>query len=125
MRRQILMTLFAAGIAVSFASGAGAQSRETVFRPFRPTNSNGTPPAEQTSNMYKLTPEGEMDTLVSSMNQLLHQNQELKSELDDTKTQLNQMQRRLESLANILTTGSGESIGSMVHQIRDKVNAAN
>ena len=124
MRKQIVLTLLAAGIAVLAAPGANAQSRDTIFKPFRPANPNATPPAEQTSNAYKLTPEGEMDTLVSSMSQLLRQNQELKAELDATKTQLDEIQMRLHSISTVLTTGTGEGIGSMVHKIRDKVGAS-
>jgi len=118
MRKQLLLTGLAAGL-IAFQTCA-ADAQPSVLRQ-RSTNPGDT---QMHFDPVQLTPEGQIATMSQNMNQLMRQNQQLKAELDSTKEQLDQMQRRLESIGNILITGTGESIGSMVHKIRDKVGAS-
>ena len=119
MRKQLLLTGLAAGLIIFDASSAAAQ--------FRTRMGSSPNAADQPMKLdpNQFTPEGQMGrNLLEGMSQLMKQNQELKAQLDATKAQLDEIQLRLHSISTVLTTGTGEGIGSMVHKIRDKVGAS-
>jgi len=114
MRRHLLLSAVAAGLVIFDASAAEAQFRERMSSPSAANEPMKLDPSQ-------FTPEGQMARLLQDMSTLVKQNQELKAELDATQTQLDHMQRRLDSIANVLNTTTGESIGNMVATIRNKV----
>jgi len=117
MRKQLLLSGLTISLMIN-ASAATAQFRQRMTSPSQANEPMKLDPSQ-------FTPEGEMArNLMQTMNQLMKQNQELKAELDATKQQLDEVQLRLHSISTVLTTGTGEGIGSMVHKIRDKVGAS-
>jgi hypothetical protein len=114
MRKQLLLTGLTAALTVFGTSSAEAQFRQRMGSPSQADQQMKLDPSQ-------FTPEGQMIRLLDGMSLLVKQNQELKAQLDDTKLQLDRMQRRMESIANVLNTTTGESIGNMVATIRNRV----
>ena len=114
MRKQLFLSGLAIGSMILNASPAQAQFRQRMSSPSAANEPMKLDPSQ-------FTPEGQMARLLQDMSTLVKQNQELKAELDATQSQLDHMQRRLDSIANVLNTTTGESIGNMVATIRNKV----
>lgn len=116
MSKHLWVTAIASAALFLGTSAAQAQ------KPFRPhSDPNAYNPATQiNSDIGQFTPEAQTAKMMQGMNDLLRQNQEIKAELDATKSQLDEMLGRLKSISNVLNTGTGESIGNMVRTIRDR-----
>lgn len=115
MRKHILL---AGLIAATSVAGSAAHAQSSVFKP-RSESSQ-----EMAIDVRQFSPEGQMSKLVAGMNQLLRENQELKAEIKATRKEMEETNGRLRALSNALTTGTGETIGSMVRKIRDRVEAS-
>ena len=118
MRNHFLLSALAAGV-ISFGStAADAQSR--VFKP-RSSNPNAPDPTQLSTDVSQYSIEAQVGKIARNTDLLVRENSELRQELATTTAKLDQMEKRLESISRILTTGTGESIGSMVNKIRLKV----
>jgi hypothetical protein len=117
MRKHFLLCGLAAGIISLAASGAEAQGR---YKP-RSSDPNAPDPTQMSIDVSQYSPEAQMGKVLRNTEMLVQQNQQLTRDLSTAMQKIDELEGRLRSISNVLTTGSGELIGSMVHKIKNKV----
>jgi len=115
MRKHVLLSGLIAGIMLASASAADAQ-RAFKARPFDPNAST------QTATDYsQFDPNVQIGKILKNTEMLLQQVQQLQQRLDDTQKQLDLIEGRGKATALYMNSGTGESVGPMITEIRDRV----
>ena len=115
MRKHVLLNGLIVGIMLASASAADAQ-RAFKARPFDPNAST------QTATDYsQFDPNVQIGKILKNTEMLLQQIQQLNDRLDETQKELGLIEGRVRSTAMYMNSGTGESVGPMITEIRDRV----
>lgn len=118
MRKHILLSAMTAGLVLLGSTAADAQSR--VFKP-RSSNPNAPDQSQLSIDVSQYSPEAQMAKMARNVDLLVQQNQQMAQDLNAAMQKIDAMEGRLRSISTVLTTGTGESIGSMVNKIKGAV----
>lgn len=117
MRKQVLLSSLTAA-SIIFGSTAAQAQRDQVYK------SRKSSPIDQTQmaiDVSQYDPNVQIGEILRTTKMLVQQNEQLRADLDALQAKLDKIEGRTESIGRILITGTGETIGSMVHKIKDKV----
>jgi len=115
MRSYVLISGFVGAMMLMTATAANAQ-RAYKARPFDPNAST-----QMSVDVSQFDPNVQIGKILKNTEMLLQQVQQLQQRLDDTQKQLDLIEGRGKATALYMNSGTGESVGPMITEIRDRV----
>jgi len=117
MRKQVLLSSLTAA-SIIFGSTAAQAQRDQIYK------SRKSSPIDQTQmaiDVSQFDPNVQIGEILRMTKMLVQQNEQLRGELTEMKRQLDTIEARGKAIGNSLNTTTGETIGSMVAKIKDRV----
>ena len=118
MPKQLLLSSLTAASIIFGATAAEAQ-RDSVYKSRKSATAGD--PTQLSVDVSQYDPNVQIGEILRTTKMLVQQNEQLRADLDALQAKLDKIEGRTESIGRILITGTGETIGSMVHKIKDKV----
>jgi hypothetical protein len=117
MRKQVLLSGLTAALIVFGATAAQAQ-RDQVYKSRKSSTIDN---SQMAIDVSQFDPNVQIGEILRMTKMLVQQNEQLRSELTDMQRQLDTIEARGKAIGNSLNTTTGETIGSMVVKIKDKI----
>ena len=118
MRKQVLLSGLTAASIIFGATAAEAQ-RDSVYKSRKSATAGD--PTQLSVDVSQYDPNVQIGEILRMTKMLMQQNEQLRSELTDMQRQLDTIEARGKAIGNSLNTTTGETIGSMVVKIKDKI----
>lgn len=117
MRKQVLLSGLTA-MSIIFGATAAEAQRDQVYKSRKSSTIDN---SQLAIDVSQFDPNVQIGEILRTTKMLVQQNEQLRQDLNRAMEKLEFIEARTKATAAYMNSGSGESIGPMIREIRDKV----